>query len=106
MKKAMKKSVLNRVIAVLKFPHHVLVNIVGDHENVVLLAEVGDFFDLGPSENFTEWIVRVVEDDCLRLWVEERLQFGRIQFPVGRTHHFAFLTWLQKKYVNFFTVLY
>ena len=74
-----------------------LVNVIGDHENVVLLAEVGDLLDLGPGENFAERIVRVVEDDRLRLRVEERLEFGRIQFPVGRTHHFPFMRWLQEK---------
>jgi len=54
----------------------VLVNVVGDHKNVVLLAEVGDLFDLGTSENFSEGIVRVVEDDRLGLRVEERFEFG------------------------------
>ncbi len=74
-----------------------LVNVVGDHENVVFLAEVGDLFDLGTSENFSEGIVRVVEDDRLRLRVEERFEFGRIQLPIGRAHYFPFLIWLRKK---------
>ena len=76
--------------------YHVLIDIIRNHENVVLLAEVGNFFNFRASENFAQRVVRVVEDDGLCLGVEQRLQLGRVQLPVGGAHNLTLVRFLEK----------
>ena len=63
--------------------YHMLIDVIGDAEDIVLLAEVGDHLDLLPVVDLAQWVVRVVEDDGLRLVVEHGLELVPVQLPIG-----------------------
>ena len=63
-----------------------LVDVVGDADDVVLLAEVGDHGDLLHGVDLAEGVVGVVEHDSLGLGGEEGLQLGGVQLPVRGGH--------------------
>jgi hypothetical protein len=45
--------------------HHVLVDVVRDHEDVVLLAEVGDLLHFGAREHFAERVAKIQNSNFL-----------------------------------------
>ena len=61
---------------------NVLVDFVGDRQNVPLLAEPGDDFEFLRDENLAGRIVRRIDNDGFGLVVECRGQFRFIERPV------------------------
>ena len=76
---------------VVTISHHVFIDVVRDEKDVVLLAEVTDHVDLVALIHLPQRVVRVVEDDGLRLRVKQVRQLGRIQLPIGRRRHAVLL---------------
>ena len=69
---------------VLAFVADVLVDLVGDRDDVVLAAEPRDRFELGPGEHTACRIVRCVDDDGLRARAERAGELVRVEFEGGR----------------------
>ena len=63
---------------------HVLVDLVGDREDVVPLAQLGDDLELAARENLAGRVVRAVEDDRLGPRREGARQAIGIEREVGR----------------------
>ena len=61
----------------------VLVDLVGEHERVVRLAQLADERELLASEDLARGVVRRVDDDRPRAVGERRTQLGLVDRPVG-----------------------
>ena len=61
-----------------------LVDLVTDHQNIVINTELRDVGDFRSGEDFPQWVVGVVVDDGFRLGSELAFQLLHVQFPVGR----------------------
>ena len=61
-----------------------LVDLVTDHQNVVINTELRDVGDLRSGEDFPQWVVGVVVDDGFRLGSKFTFQLLHVQFPVSR----------------------
>ena len=60
----------------------VLINLVGNRQNIPLLTEICDQLELAAAEYLTGRVIRSVDDDRLRLVVESRGQLLFINGPV------------------------
>jgi hypothetical protein len=61
----------------------VLVDLVGNGQDVVLPAELRDVLQLLAGEYFARWIVGVADDDRPGAWIEGFFQLFWIEAPVG-----------------------
>ena len=61
-----------------------LVDLITDHQNIVINTELRDVGDFRSGEDFPQWVVGVVVDDGFRLGSELAFQLLHVQFPVGR----------------------
>ena len=64
--------------------HHVLIDVVGDDQDIVAFAFFCHHLNLRPAEDLAQRVVGVVEDEGLGLVGEEALQLFFVQLPVVR----------------------
>ena len=63
---------------------HVFVDLVTDHQNIVVNTQLGDVGDFWSGEYFPQGVVGVVVDDGFRLGGKFTFQLLHVQFPVSR----------------------